>query len=38
MVWWNAVSNTPTCGTLGMSSVMASIPVMLAGLWRGAIS
>ena len=35
IVWWKAVSNTPTWGTLGISSVIASIPVMLAGLCRG---
>ena len=36
MVWWKAVSNTATMGVLGMTSLQASMPVMLAGLWRGA--
>ncbi len=38
IVWWKAVSNTATCGTLGIRAVIASIPVMLAGLCNGAMS
>ncbi len=36
MVWWKAVSNTATMGTPGMTFSQAWMPVMLAGLWRGA--
>ena len=37
MVWWKAVSNTATWGTSGpMTAEHALMPVMLAGLWRGA--
>ena len=36
MVWWKAVSNTATMGTPGMTFSQALMPVMLAGLWRGA--
>ena len=36
MVWWKAVSKTATMGTPGMTFWQASMPVMLAGLWRGA--
>ena len=35
---WNAVSNTPTCGTVGINLDIASIPAMLTGLCNGAIS
>ena len=38
MVWWKAVSNTPTCGRLGISSLTARTPFKLAGLCRGARS
>ena len=38
IVWWNAVSNTPTFGTPGSTAFIASIPIKLAGLWRGANS
>ena len=36
MVWWKAVSNTATMGLSGITSMQASMPVMLAGLWMGA--
>ena len=36
MVWWNAVSNTATIGTPGMSAWHALMPMMLAGLCSGA--
>ena len=31
-VWWNAVSNTPTIGTLGIISLQELIPIRFAGL------
>ena len=36
MVWWKAVSNTATMGVPGISSWQALMPMMLAGLCRGA--
>ena len=38
MVWWKAVSNTPTIGTPGISSWHTRIPIKFAGLWSGASS
>ena len=38
MVWWKAVSNTPTCGMSGSSAFTAFTPLMLAGLCKGARS
>ena len=38
MVWWKAVSNTPTMGVSGISFLQASIPIRFAGLCRGARS
>jgi len=31
IVWWNAVSKTPTCGTWGSRAIIASMPWMFAG-------
>ncbi len=36
MVWWNAVSNTATCGRSGRAARTASMPARLAGLCSGA--
>ena len=36
MLWWNAVSNTATCGRSGRTARTASIPARLAGLCSGA--
>ena len=36
MVWWNAVSNTATCGSPGRAARIASMPARLAGLCSGA--
>ena len=36
IVWWKAVSKTPTWGTPGSSTSQASMPLRLAGLWSGA--
>ena len=35
MVWWKAVSNTATWGVSGITFSQASMPMRLAGLWRG---
>ena len=36
MVWWNAVSNTATCGSPGRMALTASMPARFAGLCSGA--
>ena len=36
MVWWNAVSNTATCGSSGRAARIASMPVRSAGFCNGA--
>ncbi len=36
MVWWKAVSKTPTMGTPGRTACAALMPSMLAGLCSGA--
>lgn len=36
MVWWKAVSKTPTCGSSGKRLMAAWMPLRLAGLCSGA--